>query len=247
MTNQNSSKNNELQKLSGTIEELRCTRDWANFVFSESEHTALGVVAIAASLVGAAAQAESTATSDMLEEADYLEFSLAGEPVKGWVWRSPFSNGDKVEVVAEWQGDHFEAYAIARPADSIIALYPHCSRGRTSHWINAAKWWLIGSAFTVGLLVTMFLIHSLIFSPSWAKTAKNLSDLIPFSAAVLVLMAFVSTVLLAKRWMSYVRLAEHVFHELGWSSPGTIDLKKRSRRQRRSTDTAEYGVFFFRY
>lgn len=236
-----------MQKLSGTITELKCTRDVASFVFAHSEYTALGVVEIAASLVGASAQAASTDSSDMLEEADYVEFSLAGKPVKGWVWRSPFSDGDEVEVIAEWQGDHFEAFAIARPADSIIALYPHCSRGRISHWMNAAKWWLIGSGFIVTLLVVMFLLHALIFSPSWAETAKYMADLVPFTAVAIVLTCLVGTALLAKRWMSFVRLAELVFRELGWHSPATIDLRKTSKQKITNADSAEYGVFFFRY
>ena len=236
-----------LQRICGTISDIQCTRDVASFVFLEAEQTAIGVVAIAANLVGTLVQSDGTAATDMLEEADYVEFTLDDRPIKGWVWRSPFNNGDVVEVIADCQRDYFEAYAIARPADRIVALYPHCSRGWISHWLNAAKWWLLGSAFSVALLISMFLLHALFFSPSWAETQKYMADLVPASAAVLILLALVATVLLAKRWMSFVHLAELVFHEYGWQSPATVDLKKRSKKGRTNSDGAEYGVFFFRY
>lgn len=58
----------------------------------------------------------------MDEEADYVEFVLEGQPIKGWVWRSPFQEGDEVEVAAEWQKDHYEVFGIARPVDHTIAL-----------------------------------------------------------------------------------------------------------------------------
>jgi hypothetical protein len=236
-----------LQRITGTVSDLKCARDVASFVFSQSEQTAMGVVAIAASLAGASAQAASTASSDMMEEADYVEFTLDGQPVKGWLWRSPFDNGDAVEVVAEWQHDHFEAYAVARPADRMIALYPHCSRGRTSHWLNAGKWWAILSTITLTGTFLMFLLVSLFDSSSWEETIEIAADLVPIPSIMLALLALIFTVLLAKRWMSFVGLAELVFRKLDLSGPGTIDLKKSSTRQRTSADGAEYGVFYFRY
>lgn len=247
MKNENSNAAEGLQKISGTISNFTCTRGVASFVFSETEHTAIGVVAIAASLVGASGQAASTAMTDGLEEADFLEFTLDGQPVKGWVWRSPFNDGDDVEVVAAWQDDHFELYAVARPADRMVALYPHCSRGRTSHWLNAMKWWLIGSTFTVSLLSIMFLVHGLFFSPSWANTVKNMANLVPFSAVSLTLLALLATISLARRWMSFVRLSERVFRRFGWPGAGMIDLRKISKEKRTNADGPEYGVFFFRY
>src|SRR5690242_669596 len=103
-------------KLSGTIANYKCTRASASFVFTDSDRTKLGVVAIAAGVAGLSGPAISTASyaASTEEEADYVEFELDGKPVKGWVWRSPFEEGDEVEVAAEWQGDHYEAGAIAR-------------------------------------------------------------------------------------------------------------------------------------
>ena len=139
-------------KLTGRIANYRCTRGNASFVFTESDRNTMGVIAVAAAAAGLGGQAMGVAAgaSSMEEAADFVEFELHGQPVKGWVWRSPFQEGDEVEVAAEWQRDHYEAFGIARPADRIVALYPHCSRGRLRHVRNAVKWWFIfgSSRFT---------------------------------------------------------------------------------------------------
>lgn len=153
-------KNQALIKLTGTIKNLKATREHASFVFTESDQTKMGVIAVAAAAAGMGGQAMSTAASasDMEEAADYVEFELNGQPVKGWVWRNPFHEGDIVDVAAEWQNDHYETFGIARPRDKTIALYPHCSRGKARHNKNAIKWWLIGGGGFLFLLTLLMLI-----------------------------------------------------------------------------------------
>lgn len=101
----------------------------------------MGVIAVAAALAGLGGQAIAVANNahSVEEEADYVQFGLNGSVVQGWVWRSPFSEGDEVHVAAQWIGDHYEAFGIARPADKTIALYPHCSRSKTRHVKNLIK------------------------------------------------------------------------------------------------------------
>src|SRR5574343_1313202 len=141
----------ELVKLTGRITQLRARQDAASFVFTRNEQAGMGVIALAAALVdvGGPAMATAANASALEETAAYLEFELDGKTVKGWVWRNPFQEGDAVEVAAEDRGTHWELYAIARPKDRTIALYPHCSRGRTSHLKNAVYWWLVG---TIGMM-----------------------------------------------------------------------------------------------
>lgn len=126
---------NDVIRLSGTISNYQCTRAYASFVFSESNQQQLGVVAIAAALAGMSGQAATTAgaASDVEESADYLKFDLNGHAVKGWLWRSPFKDGDEVVIAAQRMNDHYEVYGIARPYDRTIALYPHCSRSKGRH------------------------------------------------------------------------------------------------------------------
>ena len=64
-----------LERLSGTIRNYKRKRESANFVFSDSDKSAVGVVAIAAGLAGLSGQAISLASSDLEEPADFLASS----------------------------------------------------------------------------------------------------------------------------------------------------------------------------
>jgi hypothetical protein len=146
-------------------------------------------------------------------------------------------------VVGWREGKRVELLAIARPRDRVIALYPHCSRGRAAHIRNAAKWWLIG---IVGFLTVTFALGYFIVGapPNYVQRMG-----LPFLIVSLGVAAFfgVMTVSMAKKWMPFVRLAEDVFRALGWTSPSGIDLVKSSKAKRRSGDPGECGTFYFRY
>jgi len=231
-----------LVKLSGTIRNYRCTRASASFVFTDDDRYALGVVAVAAGLAGLSGQAIATASAAASadEEADYVEFELDGQPVKGWVWRSPFKEGDQVEVAAEWQGEHYEAGGIARPADRMIALYPHCSRGKSRHIKNAVKWWFIG----VSALVLFMTIYAfLMFSPLPWEVIKYLVYMCIAFYVFFGMAAFS----MAYKWMPFVRLTEKVTAILQLPDASNIDLVKSSKLQRQPDDPGEYGTFYFRY
>lgn len=231
-------------KLTGTIKNYKVTRGTANFVFTKGDTTALGVVAIAAGLGGNAGQAISTASyaSSAEEEADFLEFDLDGMAVKGWVWRSPFKEGDRVEAVGEQRGGHLEVIAVARPDDRTVALYPHCSRGRSRHIGNAIKWWFFATSLFLAALFAMLLLtgsmHDII--EGWGEGG---------SWAVLGVVVFFSLMVysLARRWMPFVTLAEKAFAAFGWEKPGDIDLVKATKVSRQPGDPGELGTFYFRY
>ena len=225
--------------LSGTVRNLKVTRASASFVFTESDQTRMGVVAFAAAIAGLGGQAMATASnaSAMEEEADYLEFELNGQQVRGWVWRNPFREGDEVSVAAEHRADgHWEAFGVQRPADKTVALYPHCSRGRARHFKNAAWWWFFG--FGGFLLVVM--------APAIYFTGGGGGD---FAVVFSGLMAFlgVMTFSLSRKWMPFVRLAEKVFRALDLPNPSDVDLVKSSNKQRTANDPGEFGTFYFRY
>ncbi len=238
-----------LEVLRGRISHYQAERHFADFVFTDQDRKGMGVLAVAAGLAGLSGQAVgmASAAGSTKEEADYLQFEIDGKPVKGWVWRSPFQEGDRVEVAAEWQADHYELYAIARPADNTIALYPHCSRGSKSHWRNAWEWWLIGSSVVVaiGILITegigFFSSQSMLFDPDGAKIL-----LLGLPAMFFPFFALM-TWSLGRKWMPFVRLSERVFTALGWDNPAEVDLVKRSKAQRRGGESFDYGVFYFRY
>lgn len=235
-----------IERLSGTLQNFKCTRGHASFVLTDDDRNAMGIIAIAAGLSGLSGQAISTAAnaSDTDEEADYLEFELNGKPVKGWVWRSPFKEGETVDVVAEWQKDHYELFAVARPADRTIALYPHCSRGVIPHWLNAAKWWFLGTtALIIAFLLFGFTIN--IFSGE-EKPAEFIQEIT--AVYIIIYCVFgLMTVSMGWKWLRYVRISERVFTALGWKTPKAIDLVKSSKKTLTAKDPVEVGIFYFRY
>lgn len=201
----------------------------------------MGIIAIAASVAGLNGQAVSAASnaSCLEEEADYVQFALNGLKIKGWVWRSPFKNCDSVEVAAEWQDDHYEIYGIARPADRVIALYPHCSRGRARHIKNAVKWWawaLLASCLLLAMPLYGTFGTALFSHPLYLASCGAL--------AVFFALMFFS---LTRKWLPFVKIAEKVFETFGWHDPGNIDLIKSSVKQRTENDAVELGTFYFRY
>lgn len=231
----------DVTRLIGKIEGYKCTRGFASFVLSDNDQHQMGVVAIAAAFAGMGGQAISAAShaNDLDEPADYIEFNFGGTVIRGWIWRSPFKEGDHVNVVAEWRGDHYEAYAIARPADRIIALYPHCSRSRRRHYLNAAKWWVIWNLlFFAPLSIFVYYLGGLelLFHPTFFWLSS-------FTALFFIVM-FVS---LSKKYISFVHLTERVFSVLGIPDPANVDLVKSSKNQRTADDSMELGTFYFRY
>ena len=236
--------------LRGQVRALMRRRETANFFFTPSDQTAMGGIAIAAAAAGLGAQAVGTAmtASDLEETADHLIFWIGDKRCKGWVWRSPIREGDLVEVVGAPGTDHFEVYAVARPKDRMVALYPHMSRGSKAHWANALKLWLLGmSLVSVLAYLTAVTVTGFMEGIS-AISQLSFHALILGGCMVSSLFFLIMTFFLSRRWMKFVRPAEQIFAALGWPTPERIDLVKSSNRQRLPTDDVmEYGVFYFRY
>jgi len=231
----------DVVRLNGKIKNYRCTRASASFVFTKNNQDQLGIVAIAAAVAGMSGQAASTvfAASGLEELAEYVEFELGSETVKGWVWRSPFAEGDLVDVVAQRRESHHEAYGIARPADRTIALYPHCSRAKGRHIRNAVKWWLIFNCAFFGFITAGLLYLSgppILREPAfyWINGAVLLWFVLMF-------------VSLTRQYLPFVRVAQKVFLVLGLPDPSDIDLVQSSNAQRTDADPPEFGTFYFRY
>jgi hypothetical protein len=236
-----------LIKLTGTIKDLKILRRSASFVFTESDHNKLGVVAMVGALAGAGGAAVATAANAgaIEEESDFLSFDLDGKHVEGWVWRHPqLRDGDEVHVAGESRGHGYELFGIVRPSDRAIAAYPHCSRARSTHIRTAIKWYLIlgvGSVFFMYLPMTLF--HS-----TWRERVQELSNFSGWWVPLGLLLFFLAmTISLARKWMPFVRVAEKVFRTLELPNPSTIDLVKSSKARRKPDDPAEYGTFWFRY
>lgn len=232
-----------LVRLTGVIADYKVMRAGASFVFTDGDCNALGVVAVAAAIAGLSGAAISTAANatNAEEDADYVEFNLGGNAVRGWVWRSPFKEGDEVEVAADRRADYYEVAGIARPLDRIVALYPHCSRGRVRHIKNAVKWWFVGTTL---LFILVLLFMSMMIPVDHIFQNEEGEAYVYFGA---YLFFGLMTFSLSRKWMPFVRLAEKVFTTLGWPNPRSIDLVQSTKARREPNDPGELGTFYFRY
>ncbi len=236
-----------LVRLSGTITGYSVRRESASFVFTETDQTKFGVIAIAASLAGMGGQAMAMASNAtaLEEEADHVEFAIDGRKVSGWLWRSPFKEGDVVDVAAEWRGDHYECLGVARPADRTIALYPHCTRAKKTHIKNAIKWWIYASLiFEVLLLLLASTLESITLMEFLVRIWAANGGWILLGIHVFIAIAIYS---MARKWLPFTKVAEKVFKVLGLPNAANVDLVKSSKGKHQATDAFEYGAMFFRY
>lgn len=233
----------------GVIENYSARRESANFFFTSGDKNFIGLTAIAAAAVGQTGPAMGLAvsTSEMEEDADYVQFDLGGDRIKGWLWQSPFKEGDEVEVALEDKSGELSCIAVARPKDRIVALYPHLSRGRWAHIRNVAKWWFLGTS-GASVFGVLFLIAGTLAVGGKEFVAN--SDFWRISGiVVLILYGFFGlfSINMAWRFMVFVRAAEKSFSALGWKDVGNIDLNKISRATSTGRDPQGYGITYFRY
>ncbi|MNP05282.1 hypothetical protein D3C76_972290 [compost metagenome] len=94
--------------------------------------------------------AESESSNDT---AEYAQGIINGRAFRGWVGITRLQEGDDVEMVAEWQHDHYEVYAIALPKERIVSIIPKCDMGQIAHALWRAKNMFI----LAGILLSMFI------------------------------------------------------------------------------------------
>ena len=120
--------------LRGTIVNYQKKRQLKDFVYTAADRKATGAAAILAALSGQGGAAVAGLNAmNVREEADFVEFELNGESVKGWLTYSPFKEGDPIEILAAREGNGWNVFGILRD-DYVLALHPRCSRGRYAHF-----------------------------------------------------------------------------------------------------------------
>jgi hypothetical protein len=234
------------QLLRGRITNLRKTRRNQDFFFTESDRKKMGATAIAAGLAGLGGIAVGLGgmAMDTTEEADLLEFDLDGKPVKAWVWLSVFDEGDEVEVVAEQWDDHWQGYGIRRISDKIVALHPHCSRGRYAHYQASLKLWL---KVCLPLLLFMYILTGgIAFFESLGNWAGIVQMWILGGAGLMAILGVIAF-RMSRKFMGFVSLAEGIFQGFGWKKVKSIDLPAITRKSKTPGEPGALGVLYFRY
>lgn len=236
------------QLLRGRIHNLRKKRCRRDFVFTASDRSKMGAAAVAAGLAGLGGVAAGLGgmAIDTTEEADLLEFDLDGKPIKAWVWVSVFKEGDEVEVVVEPDGDGWMGYGIRRISDHIVALHPHCSRGRYAHYKASFSWFL---KIVTSLLVLVWIAQAVVayYKSFPAKDVLGFALLVFAAGLVGAAIYGVIAVRIARRFMGFVQLAEIIFQVFGWPDVKNIDLPAITKKNKKPGDPGGLGILFFRY
>ncbi|MCA7941504.1 MULTISPECIES: putative type VI secretion system effector [Burkholderia] len=232
--------------LRGFIKNLRKTRCNHDFLFSDADRAKMGATAVAAGLVGLGGVAVglSGMAMDTTEEADLLEFELDGKSVRAWVWSSVFTEGDEVEIVAERWGDTWQAFGIRRLSDKIVALHPHCSRGRFAHYRASFRW---GGLFFAAAMIVAYFIMACFAIFKGGVPIVNLIITCTLGTLVSALGYGFITYRVARKMMGFVRLAEGIFEGFGWKDAKNIDLPAITKKGKKPGEPGALGVLYFRY
>ncbi|WP_080409316.1 putative type VI secretion system effector [Burkholderia ubonensis] len=239
-------KSSPTQLLRGHIQNLRKTRQFQEFLFTDADRTAMGVTAFATGLAGLGGVAVGLAASadDTAEEADLLEFELDGKSIRAWVWVSVFKDGDEVEIVAEPFGQVWHAFGIRRVSDRIVALHPHCSRGRYAHYKATVRWWLwIYSSLMLVMVILGAIVIPLKGVDDWLGIFYMYAGGGGMAAAIFGVIAFN----ISRKFMGFVRLAEGIFSGFGWKNVKNIDLPAITKKSKQPGEPGALGILYFRY
>ena len=151
---------------------------------SDIQRGAGAAVAIAA---GSPAVGALLMTDDdsLLSDAEYVQGSIDGKPFRGWVGMTRLRVGDRVEVVADWQEDHYEVYAITQPEERIISVCPRCDMG---HIANA--WMRIKNTFIITITMMFLLFCIMIIGSIFDGSIYDLSEKWTAGLGFIILIAF---------------------------------------------------------
>lgn len=229
--------------LRGRLKNFKKERSTGDFLLSDTERSAVGLTAVASALVGSGGAIGLASLAGTKEEADKVQFELDGKFFTGWLMWSPFQDEEEVEVVAEPSKDGtYRVFAILRPSDRTIALYPHCSRGKRAHFRNSFKWFLRGSSviFSIYFFVMLFAF--------WREGMWREFFIVLIGGGLGVFLIYgVIAYSIARRFVPFSDMAEGIFRALGWLNTAEIDLPGRSKLAREAEKRPGLGILYFKY
>ncbi|ELY7488233.1 hypothetical protein SOJ85_000877 [Cronobacter turicensis] len=233
-----------LEKITGRLESFRseCFREYFDVKayrtstlpeVSDGQRGAAAALTIAAGSpgVGVAIMAESESSNDT---AEYVQGTINGKPFRGWVGTTRLKAGDNVNMIAEWQHDHYEVYAIALPEERIISVCPKCDMGHIAHML-----WRIKNMFilTAILFFTVMLcgVISDVIDGSWVGFGGFISVYLWLYIMALLGGGGLSGLIAFFAYKSCAptrcKLAEEIFHLLGMKNTSRVNLNKITKER----------------
>ena len=157
--------------------------------------------------------------SDFLNSVQYFTCKIGNLEVRGIFCRVFFRNGDQVEVVVEpCDEDGYLAYALRRPIDHRLWLYPWAMKGSKANSRAALK-----SELIFILPVYFCILAEVIF------VSKQLSTFITgfcISTALCTLFFLITYFWYKKLLGGGSKEADKIFATLGYPDPKTVDMEK---------------------
>ena len=163
-------------------------------------------------------------------KANFVNIQINNEIYRGWVGDCPFQVGDEVEVVVEWQNDHYELYAIAKPDERIISVCPNCFRGRWAYFFYTLPRSIVILLFIL-LFFTCLDIYSYGLNEVLSLNKKYIDNIIT-AAIAFGLFVFIGLYMAIKDSLTTkVKIAEQIFKALNLEKLTRIDLRKKTNRK----------------
>jgi hypothetical protein len=218
--------NYKLELISGRLTHLRVEDSEENFVSSGDSEVAAGATAIGLAAAGLAGAATNSvyAASGGTDSIQSFTGILEGKRISGRFSKIWFKNGDHLECAVDRQADDtYAVFAVRRPSDQTLWMFPHCSRGRKKHWKYARKMSVVlALLMTAGLLLCLTPMFGLAF---WRNEDSHMGATI-FTIMGLT-MGFYFSLNTARRWAPFVAIAESIFTTFGYPDPEQVDMPEQ--------------------
>ena len=231
-----------LEKISGRLESFR--REYFREYFGPKAYrtsilskitdghrgaAAAAAIATGSPGVGTAIMTESESSNN---SAEYVQGIINGKPFRGWVGITRLHAGDNVDMIAEWQHDHYEIYAIALPEERIVSICPQCDMGHIAYMLWRMKNMLILTVIIICICMFMFMLQDFLndrgCSGYWEFHQGPIYILLAVSLSVSGLIACCAF----KAYDSTCcKLAEEIFYLLGMKKTATVNLNKITKKR----------------
>lgn len=241
-----------LEKISGRLESFRYERFSEYFDadayrtcalpdISDEQRGAAAAVAIAAGSpgVGASIMAESESSN---RSAEYVQGIIDGKPFRGWVGVTRIQAGDSVDIIAEWQHDHYEVYAIALPEERIISICPECDMGHLAHMLWRVKNMFMLTALVMFMFMFMLMLRDFFGDGDYVNYWKHYHGPILVMLAISLVASGLIAVSAYKACApTRCKLAEQIFHLLGMANVAAVNLNKITKeREQKLIENGEW-------
>ena len=160
-----------------------------------------------------------------------MNVQIDGVIYRGWIGDCPFQAGEEVAVIAQWQEDHYELYALAKPDERIISICPNCSKGRIAYLIHQAK-------ATLFLILFFMILFNVFYILVWGSlyqllhlTAEYISFMKPIFFGSSIFCSIGMIIESIPNVNKKAKIAEKIFKTLNLPKIARMDLRRFTNKK----------------